>query len=121
MSFEYIKRPIYIDRIKPFIGKQIIKVLTGQRRVGKSYILLQLIDEIKLLHPDANIVYINFELHEFDSIRTHTALYEYTDAKLVSGKQNFLLIDEVQEVKSFELCLRSLLAETKCDIICEFQ
>ncbi|NEW84623.1 MAG: ATP-binding protein [Mariniphaga sp.] len=118
MSIEYIKRPVYIDRIKPFIGKQIIKVLTGQRRVGKSYILLQLIDEIKLLHPDANIVYINLELHEFDSIRTHTALYEYVDAKLVSVKQNFLLIDEVQEVKSFELCLRGLLAETKCDIIC---
>jgi len=118
MSAEYIKRPIYIDRIKPFIGKQIIKVLTGQRRVGKSYILLQLIDEIKLLHPDANIVYINLELHEFDSIRTHTSLYEYIDAKLIPAKQNFLLIDEVQEVKSFELCLRSLLAETKCDIIC---
>lgn len=118
MSIEYIKRPIYIDRIKPFIGKQIIKVLTGQRRVGKSYILLQLIDEIKLLHPDANIVYINLELHEFDSIRTHTMLYEYIDAKLIPAKQNFLLIDEVQEVKSFELCLRSLLAETRCDIIC---
>ena len=118
MSSKYIKRPIYIDRIKPFIGKQIIKVLTGQRRVGKSYLLLQLIDEIKVLYPKANIVYINLELHEFDLIRTHTALYEYTDAKLVSGKQNFLLIDEVQEVKSFELCLRSLLAENKCDIIC---
>lgn len=90
MSIEYIKRPIYIDRIKPFIGKQIIKVLTGQRRVGKSYILLQLIDEIKLLHPDANIVYINLELHEFDSIRTHTMLYEYIDAKLIPAKQNFL-------------------------------
>lgn len=41
MSAVYIKRPAYIDKIKPFIGKQIIKVLTGQRRVGKSYILLQ--------------------------------------------------------------------------------
>jgi len=118
MSSAYIKRPLYINRIKPFIGKPIIKVLTGQRRVGKSYILLQLIDEIKLLNPEANIIYINIELHEFDSLRTHVALYQYIDEKLVSGKQNFVLIDELQEVKSFELCLRSLLAESKCDIIC---
>jgi uncharacterized protein len=113
-----IKRPLYIDKIKPFIGKQVIKVLTGQRRVGKSYLLLQLIDEIKLLYADANIIYMNIEHHEFDVIRTHTALYEYIATQLKPGVSNFLLIDEVQEVNSFELCLRSLLAESKCDIIC---
>ena len=118
MNSNYIKRPLYIDRIKPFIGKQIIKVLTGQRRVGKSYILLQLIDEIKLLHPDANIIYINIEINEFSFIRTHSALYQYVNDKLIVGVPNFLLVDEIQEVKSFELCLRSLLAESKCDIFC---
>jgi len=118
METEYIKRPLYIDRIKPFIGKQIIKVLTGQRRVGKSYLLLQLIDEIKLLHPDANIIYINIELNEFEIIRTHTALYDYVSSKLQDGVPNFLFIDEIQEVNSFEHCLRSLLAESKCDIYC---
>lgn len=118
MKTEYIKRPLYIDKIKPFIGKQIIKVLTGQRRVGKSYILLQLIDEILLLHPDANIIYINIEINEFEIIRTHTALYQYVTSKLKEGVPNFLLVDEIQEVKSFELCLRSLLAESKCDIFC---
>src|ERR1035437_2622354 len=116
MNTEYIKRPLYIDKIKPFIGKQVIKVLTGQRRVGKSYVLLQLIDEIKLLHPDANIIYINIEINEYDVIRTHSALYQYVAGRLVEGKENFLLVDEIQEVKSFELCLRSLLAESKCDI-----
>jgi len=118
MDTKYIKRPLYIDKIKPFIGKQVIKVLTGQRRVGKSYILLQLIDEIKLLHPDANIIYINIEIHEYDLIRTHSALYQFVDKRLMVGKQNFLFVDEIQEVKSFELCLRSLLAESKCDIYC---
>ena len=54
-----IDRPLYSKRIKPFIGKGIIKVLTGQRRVGKSYIMLQLMEEIKTEHPDANIIYIN--------------------------------------------------------------
>ena len=118
METEYIKRPLYIDRIKPFIGKQIIKVLTGQRRVGKSYLLLQLIDEIKLMHHDANIIYINIELNEFEIIRTHTALYDYVSSKLQDGVPNFLFIDEIQEVNSFEHCLRSLLAESKCDIYC---
>ena len=118
MNSNYIKRPLYIDRIKQFNGKQIIKVLTGQRRVGKSYILLQLIDEIKLLHPDANIIYINIEINEFSFIRTHSALYQYVNDKLIVGVPNFLFVDEIHEVKSFEHCLRSLLAESKCDIYC---
>jgi len=118
MTTAYIKRPLYIDRIKPFIGKQIIKVLTGQRRVGKSYILIQLMDEIKLLHPDANIIYLNIELNDFEPIKTHTALYQYVNEKLVPNVPNVLLVDEIQEVASFELCLRSLLAESKCDIFC---
>lgn len=117
-SANYIKRPAYIDKIKPFIGKQIIKVLTGQRRVGKSYILLQLMDEIKAMHPDANIIYINIEYSENESLRTHTALYQYVCDRLMGNAPNFLLIDEVQEIHSFELCLRSLLAESKCDITC---
>ena len=118
MPVEYIKRPLYIDKIMPFIGKQIIKVLTGQRRVGKSYILLQLMDEIKLLHPDANIIYINIEINEFAPLKTHAGLYQYVIEKIDPNVQNFLFVDEIQEVTSFELCLRSLLAESKCDIFC---
>ncbi len=116
MNKSYIERSGYIDKIKPFLGKQIIKVLTGQRRVGKSFILFQLMDEIKLLFPDANIIYINIEYHENNLLRTHTSLYNYVCTQLRDNQTNFLLIDEVQEVESFELCLRSLLAEAKCDI-----
>ena len=118
MNELYIKRPLYIDRIKPHLGKPIIKVLTGQRRVGKSFIMLQLIDEIRLLFHDANIIYINVELLEYDFVRTYDSLCMFVKSKLVPEKQNFLLIDEVQEISSFELCLRSLLAESNCDIIC---
>jgi predicted AAA+ superfamily ATPase len=118
MNEIYIKRPLYINRIKPHLGKPIIKVLTGQRRVGKSFIMLQLIDEIRLLFHDANIIYINVELFEYDFVRSYESLCRFVKSKLVPEKQNFLLIDEVQEISSFELCLRSLLAESKCDIIC---
>lgn len=111
-----IKRPHYIDKIKPFIGKQIIKVLTGQRRVGKSHVLYQLMDTIRSEHPGVNIVYINCELEEFMTIRTHTDLSAYLKNKLPDDRKNVLLIDEIQEIDSFQLVLRSLFAQNKCDI-----
>jgi len=58
-KMKIINRPIYTEKIKSFIGKGLIKVLTGQRRVGKSYILLQLMQELKVTEPEANIVYMN--------------------------------------------------------------
>ena len=111
-----INRPIYTERIKPFIGKNIIKVLTGQRRVGKSYILLQLMQEIKTTVPEANIVYISLEFEEFRTIRNDADLFEYLKDKFVVNKPNYLFIDEVQDITGFEHVLRSLLAKNTCDI-----
>ena len=54
-----IFRKRYFERVKPFIGKNIIKVFTGQRRVGKSYMLLQIKEKIKSTDPNANIIFIN--------------------------------------------------------------
>ena len=114
----YINRPTYTDRIKPFIGKQIIKILTGQRRVGKSYVLYQIADYIKAQYPNANIVYINREYSEFEHINTHIALLDYVNGQFKESTNNYLFIDEVQEIDSFQLALRSLFAESKCDIFC---
>jgi len=113
-----IKRPVYTKRIIPFINKQVIKVLTGQRRVGKSYVLIQLMDHVRNTDPDANIVYINMELDEFVSIKTNTDLNAYLKDKFIKGRNNYFFIDEVQEVSSFERSLRSLLAKNVCDIYC---
>jgi hypothetical protein len=115
---KYIVRPVYTEKIKPFIGKQIIKVLTGQRRVGKSYIMLQLMDFIKDENPSANIIYINRELEQFNHIRTNIDLNEYLSTKFNVDKSNYLFIDEIQEIESFQLTIRSLNAENKCDIFC---
>jgi len=111
-----IARPIYSDRIKPFIGKGIIKVLTGQRRVGKSYILMYLMAEIKASNPDANIVYINLEYEDFRSLRTEEDLFFYLKDKLPNEKDNYLFIDEAQDIIGFEHVLRSLNAKNSCDI-----
>src|SRR5665647_2931604 len=73
----FIPRPIYTERIKPFIDKEIIKVISGQRRVGKSYILFQLIEEIKQSNQSANIIYINKELKPHEHITDDHTLYQY--------------------------------------------
>ncbi|MDP3176673.1 MAG: ATP-binding protein, partial [Spirochaetaceae bacterium] len=115
---QYIPRPAYLDRIRPFIGTALIKVLTGQRRVGKSYILFQLMEEISLRNAETEILYISKELHEFREIRDSDELYRYVSARLKGGVPNALFIDEIQEIKGFEMALRSLLAESRCDIYC---
>jgi predicted AAA+ superfamily ATPase len=118
MRKEYISRPIYIEKIKPFIGKDIIKVLVGQRRVGKSYLLYQLMDEIEKQDPEASVIYINKEDYAFRDIRTWKDLYEYIHKENDSKKYCYLFIDEIQEIEEFEKALRSLLAEKIYDIYC---
>lgn len=92
-----INRSQYTDKIRPFIEKGLIIVLTGQRRVGKSCILQQLIQEITK-DEQANIIYINKEKTEFDFIRTHHELTQYVNKQWNKGKENYLLIDEIQEI-----------------------
>ncbi len=109
-------RPIYLDRIKPFIGKNLIKVLVGQRRVGKSFLLLQLMDIIRKQDPNGNIIYINKELFEHDNLRDYKDLMKSVNTLTVSGKKNYLFIDEIQEIENFEKAIRSLQAKGDHDI-----
>lgn len=112
-----IERQQYIEHILRYIGKGMIIALTGQRRVGKSYIIRQLVSEIESKSPDANIIYINKEKTKFDNIRNSDDLSRYLDGKLIDGSENYLLIDEVQDIDGFENVLRSLNADEECQII----
>src|SRR5512138_1062330 len=114
----YIPRNFYIEKIKPYINKPIIKVLTGHRRVGKSYILYQLMDEIKKDEPTCQFIYINKELQEFRFMKSDDDLLEFVNQQVDKKKKVYLFVDEVQEILNFELALRSLLAENKYDIYC---
>lgn len=58
-EMEYIERKLYLDKIRPFVGKSLVKVLVGQRRAGKSYLLFQIMDLIKSNEPEKQIIYIN--------------------------------------------------------------
>jgi len=115
---EFIDRIIYSNRLEPYIDKGIIKVLTGQRRVGKSCVLLQMMSKIQRENSKANVIYINKENDEFGNIQTNIDLSSFVSEKLVKGKKNYLFIDEIQDIFNFENTLRSLQAAEKCDIFC---
>ncbi|MBI5754658.1 ATP-binding protein [Candidatus Peregrinibacteria bacterium] len=114
----YIPRNIYLKRIEPFIDKDIIKVLVGQRRVGKSYLLFQIMDLIKKKHKNPNIVYINKELHEFENISNYKDLLEFIGKRVIKNKTTYVFIDEIQDIDQFEKALRSLQTEGLYDIYC---
>lgn len=113
-----IHRPFYSKKIEPYIGKGLIKVLTGQRRVGKSYIMMQISDQIALENSNANIIWINKEKTEFNFITDDTTFADYVAKKLIKDKDNFLFVDEIQDIQRFENVLRSLQADNECDIFC---
>ena len=77
-----IIRQAYIDKIEKYLGKETIIVLVGQRRVGKSYMMKTVRDQ-KASNPDNNIIYIDKEKREFDSIRNYQDLNQYIDEHFV--------------------------------------
>lgn len=111
-----VVRQNYLDKIKRFLGKDTIIILTGQRRVGKSVILRLFRDEI-LSDGDANVIYVDKEKKEFDSIQTYRDLNAHIDSKRISGKKNYILIDEIQDISEFERSLRNYYEEPDVEII----
>lgn len=113
-----IARKTYLDKVLPFIGKQIIKVFTGQRRVGKSYILQLIMEYIRTQDKTANLIYINKEDLNFDIIKDANDLNTYVQAQTKRGVVNYVFIDEIQEIREFEKALRSLLLSPDYDLYC---
>lgn len=113
-----IRRDIYLKQIMPFVDKDIIKVITGIRRCGKSVLLQQIQDELIKQGKDAkNFIYINFENLQFESLLDYKALNQYLikQMKQINGK-SYLFLDEIQRVNSWEKVVNSLRAAYNCDI-----
>lgn len=111
-----IIRQAYIDKIEKYLGKETVIVLVGQRRVGKSYMMKTVRDQ-KASNPVNNIIYIDKEKREFDSIRNYQDLNQYIDEHFVASKHNYILIDEIQDITEFERSIRSFRTEPNTDII----
>ncbi|MBN9379692.1 MAG: ATP-binding protein [Chitinophagaceae bacterium] len=109
-------RNVYIERIRPFMAKNLIKVFSGQRRVGKSYLLFQLMQIIRQENKNANIIYINKEDLQFDFIKNADDLNRHVISQSQKDVRNYIFIDEIQDISEFEKALRSLLLDTNNDI-----
>ena len=113
-----IKREMYMSRIRPFIGTELIKVMTGIRRCGKS-VMLELIKQ-ELIESGVNpsqFISINFEDMNCAHLQTAKALHEEITGRAaeINGKV-YLFFDEIQEVKDWEKCVNSLRVTLDCDI-----
>ena len=113
-----IKRELYLKKIRNFIDKPAIKVITGMRRSGKSMILKLISQE--LLEKgilSQNIIYINFESLMFSDLTEFKTLYNYIieKSKTLTGKV-YILLDEIQEVEHWEKAVNSFMVDLDCDI-----
>ncbi len=113
-----IIRQKYLDRIKIYMNKSLIKVFVGQRRVGKSYLMKMTSNYLSDENPQANIIYIDKERYEFEHITDYHSLISHVNSHLVQNIPNYLFIDEIQEIKSFEKALRHFQNKEIADIYC---
>lgn len=109
-----LKREIYLERIRGFYDSDLVKILVGIRRCGKSVILNQIINEIKEKNvDDSHIIYINFEYIEYEELRDYKALNKYIKEKIIDSKKYYIFLDEIQKVDKFEEVVNSLRASLK--------
>lgn len=112
-----IIREKYLSKIRPFYDQDLIKVIMGVRRCGKSVILLQIIDELKAKGiPDSQIIYINFEYEDFSFIQNDKDLHNYIKNLIVNDDKYYLFFDEIQNVEHWEKAVNSFKASKNVSI-----
>ncbi len=112
-----IRRDLYLNQLFGYIDKPFIKVITGIRRSGKSAILMLLRDELLRKGINAiNVIYINFESFEFSEIDDAEKLYKFVKTKIKTRKRYYILLDEIQEVGSWEKAVNSFLIDFNADV-----
>lgn len=111
-----IIRQTYLNMIDKYLGKDTIIIITGQRRVGKSSILRMFKHKVDILE-NTNVIYIDKEKKEFDTIRTYHDLNSYIDKHRDTSKLNYILVDEIQEIEQFEKSIRSYYEDDDIEIV----
>lgn len=104
-----VKRENYLQKIRPFYHMDLIKVITGIRRCGKSVLLTQIMEELRQTGiTEEQIIYLNFEDYDYSFIRTGMDLHEYVKKQIKEREQYYLFLDEIQIVPEFERVINSL-------------
>lgn len=112
-----IIREKYLSKIRPFYDQDLIKVIMGIRRCGKSVILLQIIDELKEKGiPESQIIYINFENEDYSFIKDDLDLHNYIKEKIINTEKYYLFFDEIQNVEHWEKAINSFKASKNVSI-----
>ena len=112
-----VKRKEYLHRLIQWKDEQLIKVVTGIRRCGKSTMLMQYQEWLKDNNiSDKQIISINFEDLEYEELQDYQKLYDYLKHRLCKGKMTYIFLDEIQKVPSFEKVVDSLYIKTDVDI-----
>ena len=112
-----IIREIYLSKIRPFYDQDLIKVIMGIRRCGKSVLLLQIIDELKEKGiEEKQIIYINFENEDYSFIKNDIDLHNYIKEKITNKEKYYLFFDEIQNVKDWEKAINSFKASKNVSI-----
>lgn len=107
-----LKREQYLSKIRGFYDSNLIKILIGIRRCGKSVILNQIMQELKDRKTNDNhIIYINFEFIEYEELQDYRKLNNYVKEKIEDTKMYYVFLDEIQNVVKFEKVINSLRAE----------
>lgn len=112
-----LKRELYLKKIRDFYDSDLIKILVGIRRSGKTVILNQIIEELKNRGINENhVIYINFEFIEFEELTDYKKLNKYVKDKIIDNSLYYLFFDEIQNVEKFEKVINSLRASQKVSI-----
>ena len=112
-----IIRERYLKQIRPFYNQDLIKVLIGIRRSGKSVILTQIIEELKKNETDdEHIIYINFEDFDYEEYTDPKKLNNYVKGKIKDDKKYYIFFDEIQNVDSWEKVVNSFRATKNTSI-----
>jgi predicted AAA+ superfamily ATPase len=115
---ELIARPLYLGQLARFKDKDLIKVVTGIRRCGKSTLLDLFADHLMALGvEESQIVRVNLEMPEHHDLQaSYMNLYEHVKSRLQEGRQNYALLDEVQNVPEFQRAVDGLHVRKDCDV-----
>ena len=112
-----IIRERYLTKIRPFYDQDLIKVIMGIRRCGKSVLLLQIIDELKEKGiAESQIIYINFENEDYNFIKNDIDLHNYIKEKIINEEKYYLFFDEIQNIKDWEKAINSFKASKNVSI-----